>query len=90
MLRVGRVPPLTKNTLERRLLPALVYYAYVRPHQGLGGATPAEVYFQCEPAHRLALPPPRARPREGPTELPFAISFLDHERRFPILIRKAA
>jgi putative transposase len=37
-------PPLTVDELQSRLMIGLHYYAYYRPHQGLGGATPAEVY----------------------------------------------
>ena len=38
----------------------LLHYAHFRPHQGLGGATPAEMYFGRTPAHLSAIPPPRA------------------------------
>jgi transposase InsO family protein len=82
--------PLLKRDLERRLELALIYYAYFRPHQGLGGATPAEVYFGIPPAHLSATHPPRARPREGPTNTPFAIAYLDPEKQFPFLMHQAA
>jgi transposase InsO family protein len=68
----------------------LVHYAYFRPHQGLGGSTPAEVYFGRTPEHLSAIPPPRGRPGEGPLDLPFRIDYLDAERLLPILVRKAA
>jgi transposase InsO family protein len=68
----------------------LLHYAYVRPHQGLGGATPAEIYFGRTPAHRFAIPPPRGRPGEGPVDSPFLIDYLDTERLLPVLVRKAA
>jgi transposase InsO family protein len=68
----------------------LLHYAHFRPHQGLAGATPAEVYFGRTPAHLAAIPPPRGRPGEGPKDLPFRVEYLDVERLLPILVRKAA
>ena len=68
----------------------LVHYAHFRPHQGLGGATPAEMYFGRTPAHLSAIPPPRGRPGEGPLDLPFRVEYLDAERLLPLLVRKAA
>jgi transposase InsO family protein len=68
----------------------LVHYAHFRPHQGLGGATPAEVYFGRKPAHLSAIPPPRGRPGEGPLDLPFRIEYLDAEQLLPVLVRKVA
>ena len=68
----------------------LVHYAHFRPHQALGGATPAEIYFERTPAHLAAIPPPRGRPGEGPTDSPFRVEYLDAERLLPVLIRRAA
>jgi transposase InsO family protein len=68
--------PLVRPHLERRLEHGLFYYRFLRPHQGLGGATPAEIYFGETPAHRAAVHPPRARPREGPLASPFEIVYL--------------
>jgi hypothetical protein len=68
----------------------LVHYAHFRPHQGLGGATPAEVYFGRTPSHLSAIPPPRGRPGEGPVDSPFRVEYLDAERLLPRLVRKAA
>src|SRR5438445_4800370 len=48
--------------LERRLKPGLVYYAYLRPHQALAGASPAQVYFGIRPAYLSAVSLPRGRP----------------------------
>ena len=76
--------------LERRVHVGLVYYAHFRPHQGLGGATPAEVYLGLTPLHRSAVDPLRARPGDAAPETPFEIVYLDHERRLPLLRRKAA
>jgi len=82
--------PLFQQDLERRLYFGLLYYAYIKPHQALRGATPAEFFFRLPPAHLQAVAPPRARPREGPSEAPFDIRFLDPERKLPILVRNAA
>jgi len=68
----------------------LVHYAHFRPHQGLGGATPAEMYFGRTPAHLSAIPPPRGRPGEGPMDSPFRIDYLDVEHLLPVLVQKAA
>lgn len=82
--------PLVLADLRRRLDLGLLYYAYHRPHQALGGATPAEIYFAKTPTHLSAVPAPRGRPGQDTGELPITITFLDAERRLPILIRKAA
>ena len=80
--------------LEARTELALMYYSSLRPHQGLGGATPAEVYFDKAPAMKNAIPPPRktASSTAGDEPLPFEVVFLDPERRLPVLLpsRKAA
>ena len=68
----------------------LVHYAHFRPHQGLGGATPAEMYFGRTPSHLSAIPPPRGRPGERSMDLLFRIDYLDSERLLPVLVRKAA
>jgi hypothetical protein len=68
----------------------LLHYAHFRPHQGLGGATPAEIYFGRAPSHLSAIPPPRGKPGEGPMDSPFRIEYLDAERLLPVLVRKAA
>jgi hypothetical protein len=78
-----------KNLMEKIEL-GLLHYAHFRPHQGLDGATPAEIYFGRTPAHRSAIPPPRGRPGEGPVDSPFLIDYLDAERLLPVLVRKAA
>lgn len=79
--------PLTREDLERRIEVALSHYLLFRPHQGLGGATPAEAFVGCEPACTRALSPPRARAGEITPKAPFAVAFLDPAtRRFPVLI----
>jgi hypothetical protein len=77
---------LNLDDLEARVELALVYYLCFRPHQGLAGATPAEAFLGIEPACAKAARPPRGRIGEGPREPPFAVGFLDPEKRaFPIL-----
>jgi len=89
-LRLRSFKPLTKRELERRLELGLYHCTYLRPHQGLAGATPAEIYFGRQPAHLAAVHPPRARPREGPADSPFEIVYLDPDQMLPVLFRKAA
>ena len=81
---------LSRVAVERRLNLVLIYYAYLRPHQSLRGATPAEVYFRIPPAHLTAVPPPRGRPGDMTEPPPFNIVHLDDERRLPLLVPKAA
>jgi len=94
LLGVRLWPPLSAAHLEARVQLALLYYSSLRPHQGLGGATPAEFYFDKTPAVQKAVPPPRKREATstGEETLPFEVVFLDPERRMPLLIpaRKAA
>jgi transposase InsO family protein/DNA-binding transcriptional regulator YiaG len=90
LLHVGPFSkPLTFGELDRDVHLALTHYAYFRPHQGLGGATPAEIYFGVEPAHRCAVQPPRGRRGDPPVASPARIDFLEGDHRFPIL-RKVA
>jgi transposase InsO family protein len=82
--------PLVAEDLMAKIELGLLHYAHFRPHQALGGATPAEIYFGRMPAHLSAIPPPRGRPGEGPMDQPFRIAYLDAERMLPVLARKAA
>ena len=82
--------PMVAEDLMEKIEMGLVHYAHFRPHQALGGATPAEIYFGRTPAHLSAIPPPRGRPGEVPMVLPFRIEYLDAERLLPVLARKAA
>jgi len=81
-------PPLSRAHLESRLELALAYYAALRPHQGLDGATPAEVYLDQVPAAASAVRPPRAGQRASPgNDVPsLEVAFLDRERRLPVLV----
>jgi putative transposase len=82
--------PLVAEDLMATIAVGLAHYAHFRPHQGLGGATPAEIYFGRTPSHLSAIPPPRGRPGEGPKDSPFRIEYRDAERLLPLLVRKAA
>ncbi len=77
--------PLTREDLERRLETALAYYILCRPHEGLGGAVPAEAFLGLEGTHKAAVEPPRGNPGEQGAVVPFTIDHLDDSRRFPIL-----
>ena len=82
--------PLVAQDLMEKIEMGLVHYAHFRPHQALGGATPAEVYFGRTPSHLSAIPPPRGRPREGRRDSPFRVEYLDAERLLPVLVPRAA
>jgi hypothetical protein len=82
--------PLVAEDLLEKIALGLVHYAHFRPHQALGGATPAEIYFGRTPSHLSAIPPPRDRPGEGPMDLPFRVEYLDAEWMLPVLVRRAA
>jgi transposase InsO family protein len=83
------LPPLTQQDLERRLEMALAHYAHFRPHRGLGGGTPADVFLGRQPAHLDAVNPPRGRPAEFSPPLPVRIASLDREGRYPVLLKAA-
>jgi transposase InsO family protein len=84
-------PPLLRADLERRLAQAFAYYLWLRPHQALGGGTPAEVYLDLDPPCPEAIPPPRGWPGDTVTTVaPFEIHHLDPEGRLPFLIPKGA
>ncbi|HKV40095.1 MAG TPA: integrase core domain-containing protein, partial [Blastocatellia bacterium] len=82
-------PPMTPAGLQERLMIGLYHYAHHRPHQGLGGATPAEIYYGKTPAHLDAVRPARAYEKRPDDKL-FEIAYLDPDRRFGILIPKVA
>ncbi len=85
-----RGAPAANDVLRQRVELDLIDYAHYHPHLALGGATPAEIYFGRAPAHLSAIPPPRGRPGQAVTVPSFEISFLDSERRLPVLLRNAA
>jgi transposase InsO family protein len=88
LLGIRLWPPLSAAHLEARVELALSYYSSLRPHQGLGGATPAEVYLDETSAASSAIPPPRKTAR-SPTwdePLPLEVVFLDPERCLPVLV----
>jgi transposase InsO family protein len=87
MLRLKVRPPLTAAALHQRLQTGLYYYAYLKPHQGLGGATPAEIYYGIPPARQQAIRPPRAYENKRNDTL-FEIAYLDPEGFLPVLIPK--
>jgi putative transposase len=89
LLGVRAWAPISGEQLEHRLAVAVQYYAHLRPHQGLGGATPAEVLLGEKPAVDKALRPPRVGVRQPPGHppLPLEVAYLDPERRLPVLVR---
>jgi hypothetical protein len=84
-------PPLLRRDLERRLATAFLYYVWFRPHQGLAGATPGEIYFGPK-ANRPGIPLPRGRPGERPpvTLLVPEIRYPAPDGSLPYLVSRAA
>jgi hypothetical protein len=62
---------------------ALRYYAFHRPHAGLGGGTPNEALAGDEPRHLRAVHPPRGRRAERCAPPPFVIDFFEGDHRLP-------
>ena len=87
-LRLRR--PSAAEDLAAKIELGLLHYAHFRPHQALGGATPAEVYFGRSPAYLTATPPPRGRPGEGTMDSRFRVEYLDAEQLLPVLVQRAA
>lgn len=90
-LAVNELPRLQFPEFERRLRAAIDWYARLRPHSRLKGATPLERYLRLPPACLDAQPAPRGkRGEEGSphhAEIRYA---LPDERRLPYLVRTAA
>jgi transposase InsO family protein len=89
MLLLKVRPPLHPDDLHARLRAGLYYYAHHKPHQGIKGATPAEIFFGKNPACINAVRPHRAYENKSDGML-FEIAYLDPERLLPVLIPKAA
>ncbi|HKY22790.1 MAG TPA: DDE-type integrase/transposase/recombinase [Vicinamibacterales bacterium] len=85
LMTIKRCPPLSRADLATRLETALAYYAAYKPHTGLSGATPLEIYLGLTPAHT------RARAPTSSATIPrLEIGSLDPDRRFPIVVARAA
>jgi putative transposase len=96
---------LRKDLFRKQLGSYVRWYHSFRPHAGLAGRTPDEVYFEKGPAQKRPRFEPRARwPRSAPCAGPPArmragpgkplelvVDFLDRERRLPVVeIRRVA
>jgi len=96
---------LTKKKLQEKLALYFEWFEEHRPHQGLGGRTPREVFHGHVPANRRPRFEPRPRwPRESSCAHPLArpkrkaggelaliVAFADDERQLPIVtLRRAA
>ncbi len=79
---------LVLSGLDRDVAAVLAHYSLFRPHSGLGGATPAEVFLRLPPAHLAAVAPPRGRPGEVVPFPEFVTESLGP--RLPVVYRKAA
>ena len=82
--------PLLRRELARHIEASFFYYAHLRPHHGLGGATPDEMVKRSRPAHPQAVSPPRGRPGERAAPAPFRIAYFESHKRLPYLIHAAA
>jgi hypothetical protein len=78
-------PPLAPDDLHARLDAGLLYYGYHKPHQGIKGATPAELHYGKTPACANATRPSHAYEKKSDDKL-FEIAYLDPERLLPVLI----
>jgi putative transposase len=73
MLGRGAVP-LNLGTLRALLISYISWFHEHRPHQGLSGRTPNEVYFGKQPANERPRVEPRPRwPKRSPCALPAAV-----------------
>jgi len=81
--------PLHRDDLHARLHTGLYYYARHKPHQGIKGATPAEMYYGKQPACLNAVRPHRAYEKKSDDKL-FDVAYFDPDRLLRVLIRKAA
>jgi putative transposase len=96
---------LRRDAFRRQLESYFAWYHERRPHQGLGGKTPDEVYLGLAPAQTRPRFEPRARwPRSAPCAKPKApmragpgwplqlvVDFVDGDRRLPVVeIKRAA
>jgi transposase InsO family protein len=96
---------LRRDVFRRQLDAYLAWYHERRPHQGLGGRTPDEVYYRLalaqtrprfEPRQKWPRSSPCAKPkapmRAGPGKpLELVVDLIDTERRLPIVeIKRAA
>jgi transposase InsO family protein len=90
LLAVPFYQPLLPGELSSRLNRVLTYYTEIRPHQGLAGATPAEVFARLLPAHLAASSPPRGRAGERSPPAPFRIRYFRGDPRLPCLVRTSA
>jgi hypothetical protein len=84
--RVRVKPPLLRGDLERRLAVAFAYYVWFGPHEGLAGATPAEIYLGRTPEHLDAVTPPRNRAGEGIAVLSAAVRDSLPRSRTPLAV----
>ncbi|MEO5763650.1 MAG: hypothetical protein ABIR28_15215 [Vicinamibacteria bacterium] len=74
------------HDLDKRLGMALTFYLQ-KPHKGLKGRSPVDVFRGAIDRVAEAIPAPRGSPGEGSSEPPHRVRFLDpQQHRFPILV----
>jgi putative transposase len=86
-LRRGVVPR-RRDSMRRHVTSYLTWYSEFRPHQGLGGQTPDEVFEGRRPANTKARWEPRPKwPTDSPGALPAARPRKRQASRVGILVR---
>ena len=90
LLGLPFAPPLLRFELQRRLDATVTYYAEIKPHHGLGGNTPADRYCEREATSQNLRSPPRARPGEESSPVPFRVAYFRRNPRLPYLVLHAA
>jgi putative transposase len=86
-LRCG-VLPLRRDSMRRHVSLYLSWHLEFRPHQGLGGQTPKEVYEGRRPANKKARWEPRPKwPKDSPCASPQARVKKRQASRLGILVR---
>ncbi|MEO8361016.1 MAG: hypothetical protein ABI672_13380 [Vicinamibacteria bacterium] len=74
------------HDLDKRLAMALTFYLQ-KPHKGLGGRAPIDVFEAIVDRAARAIPAPRGSPGEGAHDPPLHVRFLDpQQRRLPLLV----
>jgi hypothetical protein len=77
--------PADIHDLDSRLAPALAFHLQ-KPHRGLDGQAPIDA-FRGIVARATAVPAPRGRRGEGPTDFPLHVRFFDPvHQRHPFLV----
>ena len=75
--------PLDTNSLRKKLTTYMRWYNFFRPHQGLDGATPAEIYIVKSQKENV-------RKFDRKEKLQLLVTFYKGDRQLPIIRLKRA